>query len=331
MRCSIHALSWRWRSRRFRRAPTLPAILLYHSVSVRERDPLHLAVTPARFDAQLGWLACHATPLPLADFVQHHHTGTLPRNAVAVTFDDGYADNLDHAEPQLQRHGIPATVFAATDCIGAQNESWWEELDAILLETPRLPPSFRHDGFACEVEVAANPDRRRWTVLVPPATPRERAFLAASAHARIQSRAARLEFLDALRAWSGRAPAVRRGRAFAGWEDLRGAQRRGVMAVGAHTRSHPALGSRPAPEQASEIAESCATVARELELAAVPFAYPFGTFHDFTPMTRRLVARHGAPFACANMPARLGRDRWQLPRLLVRNWEVAEFARRLGR
>lgn len=88
-------------------------ILMYHRVA-----PLpgfdQLTVSPARFDEQAAWLAAHAHVLPLDEALDRLHDGGLPPNAVALTFDDGYRDNLVHALPVLKRHGLPATVFVTT-------------------------------------------------------------------------------------------------------------------------------------------------------------------------------------------------------------------------
>jgi peptidoglycan/xylan/chitin deacetylase (PgdA/CDA1 family) len=46
----------------------------------------------------------------------------LPEKAVHVTFDDGFTCVLEHAAPVLHRHGIPATMFALSDRLGATND-----------------------------------------------------------------------------------------------------------------------------------------------------------------------------------------------------------------
>jgi peptidoglycan/xylan/chitin deacetylase (PgdA/CDA1 family) len=50
----------------------------------------------------------------------------LPSHALLITFDDGWLDNLEVALPSLQRAGLPAVVFAATDPIADPAPSWWQ-------------------------------------------------------------------------------------------------------------------------------------------------------------------------------------------------------------
>ncbi len=90
-------------------------ILTFHRV-LRAPDPL-LPGEPDvhRFEQILRWLSdlCHV--LPLEDAVTRLHQGTLPARAAAITFDDGYRNNLELAKPALQAAGLPATVFVARD------------------------------------------------------------------------------------------------------------------------------------------------------------------------------------------------------------------------
>jgi peptidoglycan/xylan/chitin deacetylase (PgdA/CDA1 family) len=55
---------------------------------------------------------------PLTEFIRNLKAATLPEDAVTVTFDDGYADNLLAAKPLLAAADIPATVFLATGYLG---------------------------------------------------------------------------------------------------------------------------------------------------------------------------------------------------------------------
>jgi peptidoglycan/xylan/chitin deacetylase (PgdA/CDA1 family) len=51
-------------------------------------------------------------------------TGSWPAGCVVLTFDDGYANLLEWAEPVLTKHGFTATVFVVSDYIGRTNA--WE-------------------------------------------------------------------------------------------------------------------------------------------------------------------------------------------------------------
>ena len=68
------------------------------------------------------------------------HGATIPPNAVALTFDDGYRNLLDTAIPELLRRGHPATIFLCT--LGFQDASritWTDEVDCRMRSSPRLP------------------------------------------------------------------------------------------------------------------------------------------------------------------------------------------------
>src|SRR5579864_8395055 len=79
-------------------APRL-SILIYHRVR-RAPDPLLPGAMFARkFDAQLSLLRRFFAVLPLDEALAKLGSGTLPRRAVSITFDDGYADNFEVAVP----------------------------------------------------------------------------------------------------------------------------------------------------------------------------------------------------------------------------------------
>lgn len=87
-------------------------ILMYHRVA-RLGAYDQLTVTPERFAQQMEELARHDV-VSLRDGLQALAAGSLRKPLFAVTFDDGYLDNLTEALPILQRWRIPATIFVTT-------------------------------------------------------------------------------------------------------------------------------------------------------------------------------------------------------------------------
>jgi peptidoglycan/xylan/chitin deacetylase (PgdA/CDA1 family) len=115
--------------------PTLP-ILSYHNIGASppgSRFKL-LYVTPRRFEAQLRSL--HRLGLrgvSIGEGVRRlHQTGRT--GCVALTFDDGYADNLTNALPLLLKYGFTATCYLVSNAIGSYNH--WDA--AYLSERKQL-------------------------------------------------------------------------------------------------------------------------------------------------------------------------------------------------
>ncbi len=105
---AARTLAWRNRQR--------VVVLLYHRVSDELRDSLTVGIE--QFDRQMEWLSHHHQIVSIVDVIR----GNVPRDAtrpvIAVTFDDGYLDNYEHAVPILLRHRVPAAFFVSTGMIG---------------------------------------------------------------------------------------------------------------------------------------------------------------------------------------------------------------------
>ncbi len=93
-----------------------PRILMYHMIA----DPVAgarfngLRVSPSRFEQQLRWLRDNGWQgFTVSELVDRG--ADLPDKAVAITFDDGYADNATRALPLLQRYGYKATLYLVVD------------------------------------------------------------------------------------------------------------------------------------------------------------------------------------------------------------------------
>ncbi|PKK13304.1 polysaccharide deacetylase family protein [Thermomonospora sp. CIF 1] len=93
--------------------PPVP-VLMYHSVSARPaRATRRLSVDPGAFAEQMALLVERGfVAVPVSALAGD--PARLPAKAVAITFDDGYADFHEQALPVLQRLGLTATVFVTT-------------------------------------------------------------------------------------------------------------------------------------------------------------------------------------------------------------------------
>lgn len=80
--------------------------LCYHGVTARQRR---------RFERQMTMIADRAVP---ADTVEPDRRRPWARPGVCVTFDDGFANLLDHALPVTREHGVPVMVFVVTENLG---------------------------------------------------------------------------------------------------------------------------------------------------------------------------------------------------------------------
>jgi peptidoglycan/xylan/chitin deacetylase (PgdA/CDA1 family) len=71
-------------------------------------------VARSAFEDQMRYLATHTRILPLSEAVRRLCDGSLPTRAVSITFDDGYANNMEFAYPILQKYSASATIFLSS-------------------------------------------------------------------------------------------------------------------------------------------------------------------------------------------------------------------------
>ena len=111
------------------------SVLIFHRVLPRP-DPLFPGVIDAAgFDAICRWVKGWFNVLALDDAARRLRDGSLPERALAITFDDGYADNHDVALPILLRHGLPATFFIATGFLDG-GRMWNDTVIESIRRTP---------------------------------------------------------------------------------------------------------------------------------------------------------------------------------------------------
>lgn len=287
-----------------------PAILMYHRVVDIDLDPWNLAVSPALFEQQMARLQTERSPLPLTEFVQRLTDRTIPENAVAVTFDDGYLDNLLVAKPILMRHGVPATLFLATGFVGQVEDLWWDELAKLVMLNPAGPAVASETAALLSPSAAPPADgaldpldtyRRLWSIL------------------QISPLAQVHQTLAILRERLGPAPRGPFDRMMTAAEVgawLEG----GLTTIEPHTVTHPLLTSLTAPSVATEVGESVRACAEISGTPPTGFAYPYGGRNDAVAQGVRAA---GLRWACSTRHALIDHrqplDLFDLPRLQVTN------------
>lgn len=318
------------------------AVLLYHRVADVTCDPWRLCVTPAHFAEHCEVLARRRLVRPLPALLSSLANGRLPRRAVAITFDDGYADNLEQARPRLARHGLPATVFVTAGAIGATREFWWDELEQTLLGERALPAilSLQVAGVAHRWELGTDAARmtvtseaiRAWEPWEA-AHPSRRHVLYRELYDLLFSlpNAERLAVLDALGAWASAPSLARPSHRTLTEAELAELAGDGLIEVGCHTMTHPPLSTLGAAAQRDEVVQARTRLEALTDRPVRCFAYPYGRRQDYDRGTVALVRELGFLGACSNFPGLVGRDtfRFEVPRLQVQDWDGATFARQL--
>lgn len=320
-----------------------PAIvLLYHRVTELETDPKLLAVDPRRFAEHLEIIRKYAHPISLGQLAEGLRDGKIPARAVAVTFDDGYRDNLDQAKPLLERFDIPATVFIASGFIDQDREFWWDQLERILLQPGTLPQTLRLNvgESTCQWELNGAADysdrdyqrNRRWNCLDEyDHGPRQKLYRTLGQMVKTLPEPEQRAVLDKVLDWAGQESAARATHKVLSSDQVISLAEGGLVEIGGHTVTHPVLSTLSEAAQRDEIERGKRRLEDILGRQVRCFAYPYGARSDYTTHTAKLVERAKFGYACSNFPDRLGRraDMFQLPRVLIRDWPGDEFARRL--
>jgi peptidoglycan/xylan/chitin deacetylase (PgdA/CDA1 family) len=114
-------------------------VLRYHAVAPDDAPlPTYagpdITIPRAFFEAQMRFLRRAYIPVPLATIVEAVGRGEAPpAGTVAITLDDGYADNYHQAFPVLRALGVPATVYVVTETLDGGPSLWMAELRAAVM------------------------------------------------------------------------------------------------------------------------------------------------------------------------------------------------------
>jgi peptidoglycan/xylan/chitin deacetylase (PgdA/CDA1 family) len=250
-------------------------VLLYHGVHADDvdlgrRNSSGKHVPASRFDDEMARLAASNPVVTMRDIAAAHRGDiTLPPGAVAVTFDDGFANNHRVAWPILERHGVAATFYLATGYIGTGRMMWSDRLEATFLGTAA-------DGVTADIRG----ERLSW----PTTTEDER--IAGFTAMKARCKELPYDELQAVVEATVDHAAVAAVEdhplyAFMSWDDAREMAASPLVDLGAHTVDHVSLARATDASIAEQIDRSLAEVTDRIGGGPCElFAYPEGQEGD---------------------------------------------------
>ncbi|MGE4092149.1 MAG: polysaccharide deacetylase family protein [Candidatus Binatia bacterium] len=258
-----------------RRAVT---ILMLHGVMDADPPtrwaPLRPQLSRRSFDCILGVLSKYYQFVSLEEAIAMLKGISPPRaHALVLTFDDGYRNNLTHAQPILAKYGAPATFFVVPGHIDTRRPFWFDRIDYALQQ---VPPQER------EVQIGHRyvpiDGRSRRTLRASYSVLRDAAKALSDDRVmqdQLEALAAKLEEESGHRlaeffeddAWSG----------LMTWQDVRAARARGV-GIGSHTVDHVRLGLVESAVAQDQIQRAREMIEAQVDEPCRYLCYPNGSY-----------------------------------------------------
>jgi peptidoglycan/xylan/chitin deacetylase (PgdA/CDA1 family) len=241
-------------------------------------QPLWPRVAPEELDSVLGQLGQYYEFVSLDEAVAMISGSSPVRNhSLALTFDDGYRNNITEAWPVLKKHGAPATFFVSTGYIETGRAFWIDRLDYALQKSPDDARLVAANGASFDLRGLSREQLghgyRKLRLGIKNEIRNDQEMLAA-----FDSLSASLE------AASGQAigdvidsdPYA----SVANWQEFEMAAADGVI-IGSHSVDHNRLDAIPRGSVDAQLLQSKAEIENHLNLDCRYFCFPNGSFDDF--------------------------------------------------
>ncbi len=236
------------------------SVLILHRVLAQPDRLFPDEIDADRFDAICRWVRIWFTVLPLDEAAKRLRSGSLPARALAITFDDGYADNHDVALPILTRHGLSATFFIATGFLDGGR--MWNDTLVEAVRRTSLPELDLRDMLGADhgLHALRTDGERRQAI---DSIIRQAMYLGSPRRDAVVQRVAEqcgVTLPTDLMLTSAEVLALRAA----------------GMQIGAHTASHPILAGLDAAAARQEMVDSKSALENMLSERIGLFAYPSG-------------------------------------------------------
>jgi peptidoglycan/xylan/chitin deacetylase (PgdA/CDA1 family) len=251
-------------------------VLGWHNIESTWRYPAPAGSGLRGFTSQMRALRSMTNVVPLESALDDLRAGRrLPHRAVALTFDDGYRDNLELAAPVLRSLGLPAMFYLVPGILDGDVTPWWERLGWTFAKA-----TVERAEFA-GVPLDLRTDRARAASLE-----RAEAVLKARDEAGRQEGVA--ELVEALSPRGGESARD----LFMDWDDAKRLVGSG-SAIGSHTMRHSILARERELSQLEDLRESKHRLESSLQTPVESLAYPNGQAEDYDATTQAAAGTAG--------------------------------------
>ena len=287
-------------------------VLIYHRVAAVEPDPQLLAVDPVNFEAQMKYLKKNFNVISLKELIAGLNAGYVLNKSIAITFDDGYFDNLYNAKPILEKYELPATFFISTGYIESHKEYWWDELERIfIIECPQKKLSIEINGELFQYDIISKEVASR-------------VYMELNFALKKLKHSERDNIIQSLFSWADLERIGRESHRSLTSIEVKELAENSLFDIGAHTINHPVLSRESYNVQRTEILGSINRLRKILKTDITLFSYPFGGKNDYNSDSIKILQNNDIKAGISNIQGYLTKDidEWNIPRYLVRNWDV---------
>lgn len=287
------------------------AILYYHRIDNEKSDYNFTNVQPKNFEKHVRVLCKNYDVIPIRELM-NKRTYSGDRDAVIVTFDDGYANVLYNAVPIMEAYDIPFTCFISTENIETRRENWTD----IIIRAAFEPEEY-HDECVLEI-----PNGRK-TLSTDKLEERVKFYREIRKIYNDLKKDEKTALITRLMQWAGFSEEARDNYRIMNSEEIRQIRKRGGE-IGLHTVTHPFLSFLENSEVEWELSYSKKTLERVLSEKVTLFSYPFG---DCPKNVRPVLDGLGYELAVTSNRGLVSNesDVMYLPRYSVRDYSESGF------
>ena len=297
-------------------------IFIYHRITNINFDPQQLAVKPENFYDQINHLSKYYNLIEIEEFFDLIKKGKgFPQKTVILTFDDGYADNFLEAIPILESLNKQSLFYILTGMLNTDAEIWWDQLEKIFFVNNNLPQRLEIEikGIIYNYTMKNKGEIKLVYNLI-------------HRHLKYSSLEEQKKIMNNLFDWGNANREGRESHRFLSFSELKNMAKSKSAIIGAHTDMHSPLVTRTYAEQYKDIRKSKEILENIIGKKVEHFSFPFGLKKDYNQNSIRVCKQLGFKMVCANYYSQVHKwtNRYELPRILIRDWNLETFKKNLS-